>query len=268
MEGAAVSARDLGLKGSKGAVFEGVSLEAPPGTLIAVTGPSGSGRTCLLLTLTGRMRPTSGHATVAGHRVPQRMGSVRRVAALGPVPGVTDLEPSWTVTEHLRERALLRRPRRGLRRERAAERRERVAEALDRAGLRPGELPKGPRTTVRHLERLEALRLGVALALLDRPRLLALDDADLKLSDPERAELWELLRGLAKEGTTVLAVCSEPPPDVLAVRTTADEGPGEPDEERDDAPEDAPHGEPGDAPDDDTTGEGDADDASTTTGRA
>ncbi|NEC09105.1 ATP-binding cassette domain-containing protein, partial [Streptomyces sp. SID7909] len=60
--GAAVTAEDLGLEGPRGWAFRGVSLRAEPGALIAVEGPSGSGRTCLLLALTGRMRPTEGEA--------------------------------------------------------------------------------------------------------------------------------------------------------------------------------------------------------------
>ncbi len=80
-------------------------------------------------------------------------------------------------------------------------------------------LPKGPRTAVRDLERVEALRLAVALALFGRPRLLAVDDVDLKLSDDERAEVWDLLRALAATGVTVLAVCGEPPEDAQVIRT-------------------------------------------------
>ncbi|MGC5411717.1 ATP-binding cassette domain-containing protein, partial [Streptomyces sp. DT225] len=74
-------------------------------------------------------------------------------------------------------------------------------------------------TAVRDLERTEALRLSVALALTGRPRLLAVDDTDLKLSDAERAEVWQLLRSVAAAGTTVLAVCSKAPEDAVTVRT-------------------------------------------------
>ncbi|MCX2967622.1 MULTISPECIES: ATP-binding cassette domain-containing protein [Streptomyces] len=221
MDGAAITAEGLGLRGAKGTVFEGVDVAAGPGSLVAVTAPSGSGRTCLLLTLTGRMRPTSGRAEVGGHRLPRHMAAVRRLSALGPVSGVTDLEPAWTVAEQLRERALLRRYRRGWRPERAARRRARVEEALERAGLDPDALPQGPRTRVHDLERLEAVRLGVALALLGRPRLLAVDDVGLKLSDAGRERVWSLLRGLTEDGTTVLAVGGEPPEDAVLVGTTA-----------------------------------------------
>ncbi|MFE1296262.1 ATP-binding cassette domain-containing protein [Streptomyces sp. NPDC058731] len=227
--GLAVAARGLGLKGPRGWAFRGIDIDAEPGALIAITGPSGSGRTCLLLALTGRMRPTEGSATVGGHRLPRGMAALRRVSALAHVPGVTDLDPALTVGEHLRERALLqRRFGDGLRAllrpraERAATAAGRVDAALAAAGLDLRDLPKGPRTAVRDLERLEALRLSIALALIGRPGLLGVDDADLKLADAERAEAWALLRSLTESGTTVVAVCSEAPEDAVPVTTAGD----------------------------------------------
>ncbi|MET9963473.1 ATP-binding cassette domain-containing protein [Streptomyces sp. NPDC006326] len=228
--GAAVKAENFGLKGPRGWVFRGVGLDAGPGSLIAVEGASGSGRTCLLLALTGRMKPTEGHAEVAGHRLPKRMTAVRRIAALGPVTGVNDLDQALTVAEQLREGALLQRryegPVRALLRprgERRAGSTARIDAALAAAGLDLAALPKGPRTSVRDLERLESLRLSVAIALMGSPRLLALDDLDLKLTEAERAEAWELLRSIAAAGTTVLAVCSKAPDDVTVLRTGAAE---------------------------------------------
>lgn len=224
--GAAVRAEGFGLKGPRGWAFRKVDVEAGPGSLIAIEGPSGSGRTCLLLALTGRMKPAEGHAEVGGLRLPRRMAAVRHISALGPVPGVSDLDPALTVAEHLRERALMQRRFDGSLRallrppgERAAAARERIDEALGSVGLDVEALPKAGRTAVRDLERLEALRLSVALALVGRPRLLAVDDADLKLSEAERAEAWELLRGIAARGTTVLMVCTEAPEDAVVVRT-------------------------------------------------
>ncbi|MEU6487928.1 ATP-binding cassette domain-containing protein [Streptomyces sp. NPDC046887] len=226
--GATVVARGFGLKGPRGWAFQDVDVAAPAGALLAVEGPSGSGRTCLLLALTGRMRATAGHAEVGGVPLPKKMGKVRRISALGPVCGVSDLDPAFTVAEHLRERALLQRRFTGspldLLRPRAtrAAARARIAAALAAAGLDPAALPKGERTSVRDLERLEALRLSIALALMAQPRLLAVDDTDLKLSGTDREAAWELLRSIAASGITVLAVCSEAPADALVVRTVTD----------------------------------------------
>ncbi|MFP1623898.1 ATP-binding cassette domain-containing protein [Streptomyces sp. 5K101] len=224
--GAAVAADGFGLKGPRGWAFRAVVVDAAPGSLVAIEGPSGSGRTCLLLALTGRMRPSAGRAEVGGLELPRRMAAVRRISALGPVPGVSDLDPALTVAEHLRERTLLQRRFDGSLRallrprgERAAEARGRIDGALEAAGLDLATLPKQERTAVRDLERLEELRLSVALALIGRPRLLAVDDTDLKLSDADRAEAWALLRAIADSGTTVLAVCSQAPQDATVVRT-------------------------------------------------
>lgn len=171
-----------------------MSFDASAGSLIAVEGPSGSGRTCLLLALTGRMKTTAGHAYVAGHRLPRKRAAVRAVSALGAVPGVTDLEPALSVAEQLREQALLRRRFDGSlraspgallhpRRERAAAR-ARLYAALSAAGLDPRTLPNGWRTRVRDLERQESLRLS-----------------------------------LARSGVTVLAECSQAPEGSVPVRT-------------------------------------------------
>ncbi|MEW2165809.1 ATP-binding cassette domain-containing protein [Streptomyces sp. NPDC007084] len=226
--GLGVAAEEFGLEGPRGWAFRGVRFEAEPGSLVAVQGPSGSGRTCLLLALTGRMKATEGTAVVGAWRLPKQLGAVRRVSAVAHVPGVTDLDPALTVGEHLRERALLQRRFGGSLRsllrprgERAREARLRIDSALTAAGLDRETLPKGSRTAVRDLERLELLRLDIALALIGRPRLLGVDDTDLKLSDAERAEAWALLASLADSGITVLAVCSEAPEGVTVVSTTA-----------------------------------------------
>ncbi|MFD4693425.1 ATP-binding cassette domain-containing protein [Streptomyces sp. NPDC058463] len=286
--GAEVSAEDFGLEGPRGWAFRGVDFTADPGTLVAIEGPSGSGRTCLLLALTGRMRSTQGHAEVGGLRMPGRLAAVRRISALGPVPGVSELDPAFTVAEHLRERALLQRRFDGSLRtllrprgRRTASARATVDAALEAVRLDTSALPKAERTSVRDLERLEALRLSIALALMARPRLLAVDDTDLKLSDADRGEAWELLRALADAGTTVLAVCSEAPEDAFTVRTgtpatgeqpdgAAEGSTAEDDRTEDDAAEhDAAEGNASKnaTTEDDTTGEGTAD-AIAETGRA
>ncbi|WP_225096828.1 ATP-binding cassette domain-containing protein [Streptomyces sp. CoH27] len=229
--GVDVTVEGLGLRGPRGWAFRGVTLDARPGSLIAIEGPSGSGRTSLLLALTGRMKPTEGTAVVGGLALPRRMAALRRTSAVANVAGVTDLEPALTVGEHLRERALLQsrfgdslrdllRPRT----QRVHQARLRVDAALAAAGLDLETLPKGSRTAVRDLERLQELRLSIALALLGRPGLIGVDDIDLGLSDAERAEAWDLLRSLTRAGTTVAAVCRTAPADCRAVRMGGTDG--------------------------------------------
>ncbi|WP_425442699.1 ATP-binding cassette domain-containing protein [Streptomyces indicus] len=212
-----------------------MEFRAEQGELIAVEGPSGSGRTSLLLALTGRMRATEGHADIAvgagsrtgSLRLPKQAAAVRRISAVAHVPGVTDLDPALTVAEHLHERALLQRRFGGSLRALLRPRAERAnasallrERALAAAGLDPATLAKGSRTAVRDLERIEALRLSVALALIGRPRLLAVDDLGLKLSADELAAAWRMLAGIATDGTTVLAVGHAAPSSVQRVHLT------------------------------------------------
>ncbi|GLX04523.1 ATP-binding cassette domain-containing protein [Microbispora sp. NBRC 16548] len=198
--GVEVEARELGVRGGHGWVYRHVSLHAAPGTLTVVTGEAGSGRTSLLLTLAGRMKPTEGTLTVGGLATPHR---IRQIAALGLFTEVNPFDDALTVREHLQERL---RPHGFLWRRRHP---DAARSALARAGLDPDELPHGDRTLTRELTRDQAVRLGVALALLDQPGLLLVDDADTGIPACRRHELWDILRGLADQGLTVVAACTD-----------------------------------------------------------
>jgi ABC-type multidrug transport system ATPase subunit len=59
------------------------------------------------------------------------------------------------------------------------------------------------------LGRLDVLRLGMALALLGRPRLICVDDVDERLDIADRSAAWQLLRTVADSGVTVLAATTD-----------------------------------------------------------
>ncbi|WP_017538398.1 ABC transporter ATP-binding protein [Nocardiopsis halophila] len=194
--GARVEAEELELRTGEGPVYSGVALRAAPGSLTAVAGDAGSGRTALLLTLAGRMRPSGGRLVVDGHELPRRARRVRAITALGLSAGVNDLDERLRVAEHLTERMLLRfRP----------APRSAVDPALKEAGLDGLDT----RTLAKDLTALERRRLGVALALLEEPRLLLVDDADEGLGEEHRRAFWGTLRALADSGLTVVAACGD-----------------------------------------------------------
>lgn len=206
--GASVVAEALTLKGPRGLVYQDVSFRAEPGQLVALAGETGSGRTSLLLTLAGRMHPSSGSAAVDGEALPRRAGAVRKIVALGPVPGVTDLDGGLSVEEHLTERLLLRRHGRRAQR--------RLAAALDGSGLGNTELPLRADT----LTALQGFRVGLATALLGAPRVLVVDDLGDRLSTADTAAAWQTLRALTDAGLTVLAATREAPPQADLVVAT------------------------------------------------
>lgn len=195
--GARVRAEGLTLTTREGPVYTDVDLAARPGTLTVFQADSGGGRSALLLSLTGRMRPSAGSLYVDGFALPKQARKVRRISSLGLMDDVNALDERLRVREHLAEAVMLR--------NRPAGRSlvERAVEAagvpdIDRAGLS------------KDLTMLERRRLGLALALIAEPRLLAVDDVDGGLGTGPQADLWRTLARLAQEGLTVVATCADP----------------------------------------------------------
>jgi ABC-2 type transport system ATP-binding protein len=186
-----LSARGLGMRNRRGWIFRPVDIDVHPGELLALTGPSGSGRTSLLLALAGRFTTSE--------------GTLRRdgTAALGYVRDVSDPEPGLTVAEHVEERLLLL----GRARWRRSFRQVLIDEAL-------ADYPGGNDELVRGIDTYRRHVLGLILARLERPALIVVDDADADLSTSERADLWARLRELADGGIAVVAACREADPRV------------------------------------------------------
>jgi ABC-type multidrug transport system ATPase subunit len=180
-------AASAGVRHRRRWVFRDLEVEVAPGEIVAVVGPPGSGRTTALLALAKRFRLTAGAVSLSG------------TAALGYVPGVEQPEPTLTVAEHVRERlALLGRPRR--------EAGDVIAGGLH--GLAP-EL-KGWQ-----LSPYQRQLLGLVLAELGDPGVVALDGVDDGLDAREQAELWAVLAGLAEAGVAVLVTAREVDPECV-----------------------------------------------------
>ncbi|MBQ1081651.1 ATP-binding cassette domain-containing protein [Nocardiopsis sp. B62] len=194
--GARVHAEGVTLTTREGPVYTGVDFTARPGTLTVFQADSGGGRSALLLTLSGRMKPSAGSLHVDGYSLPQQARRVRRISSLGLMDDVNALDDRLRVSEHLSEARLLRM------RPAARSVTDQAMEAADLAGL-------DRRTMVKELSMLERRRLGVALALVYEPRLLVVDNVDGGLSREHQADMWRSLRNLTDEGLTVIATCAD-----------------------------------------------------------
>jgi ABC-2 type transport system ATP-binding protein len=155
------------------------------GSLVGFLGPNGAGKTTTLRSLLGLTRPTSGSATIGGKPYAHLDDPLRHV---GAVLEASNFYPGRSARDHLRVQASAS----GL----AASRVNEVLELVDLGGAadrRVGGFSLGMRQ-----------RLGIAAAMLGDPELLLLDEPANGL-DPEGVRwLRELVRGLAKEGRTVL----------------------------------------------------------------
>nr|BFE82526.1 hypothetical protein GCM10020093_051270 [Planobispora longispora] len=157
-------------------MFTGVRLTVPPGAVLAVHGPPGTGKTALLLTLAGRMPFDSGLLKVAGHVLPGEAGAVRTRVALAEMPGINDLEESLSVEEHVAERLALLSLRPWVSRAAVT----RVMDLMDAAvTAATGAHAVLDRTgLVADVTPLERKILGIALALIGSPSLVVVDDVD------------------------------------------------------------------------------------------
>jgi ABC-2 type transport system ATP-binding protein len=165
--------------------LDGLSFEVEPGTIFGLLGPNGAGKSTTVKILTTLSRADSGDARVAGLDVVRDADRVRRsIGVVGQKPG---LDPEGTGRENLEMQAELY----GIV---GGARRERVEELLDRLGLADagGRLAK---TYSGGMQR----RLDVALGLVNRPKVLFLDEPTTGLDPEARAELWQEIERLARD---------------------------------------------------------------------
>ena len=160
-----------------------VSLHIREGEVYGLLGPNGAGKSTTLKMICGMLRPTAGEILFAGH-------AWRRedLYAIGSLIEEAPLYPNLTARENLRVRTTLL----GLPESRVDE----VLAAVDLADTgkkRAGRFSMGMRQ-----------RLGLALALIARPRLLVLDEPTNGLDPIGIEELRDQIRGFAAAGTTVI----------------------------------------------------------------
>ena len=168
----------------------GVSLEVPAG-MFGLLGPNGAGKTTLMKIVATLLEPDAGAVDLDGVDLVSDKHSARR--ALGYLPQEFGLYPTLTAWQTLDYFARLK----GVAGSR--ERRELVGALLERVNLsdaarrRVGEFSGGMRQ-----------RLGIAQALIGRPRLVVVDEPTAGLDPEERARFHNLLAEIAIEDTTVI----------------------------------------------------------------
>jgi ABC-2 type transport system ATP-binding protein len=172
-------------------VLKGVSLAVRPGEIYALLGPNAAGKTTLVRSICGRLRPDGGEVRLGG-RDPFSDGEAR--AMLGLAPQALALYPQLTVAENLETFASLA----GLK-GRAA--RNAVADAM--AATRTAERA---RTLVRHLSGGYQRRVNIAAAILAGPKLLVLDEPTVGVDLSAKESIDEALRRLRDAGVAILLV--------------------------------------------------------------
>ncbi|KRA24381.1 ABC transporter ATP-binding protein [Microbacterium sp. Root61] len=182
----------VGLGKSFGAqrVLDGLDFTVAPGEVFALLGANGAGKTTTINVLTTLVAPGTGTASVAGYDVVASPDEVReRIALTGQSAAVDDV---LTAVENIVMLARLSGLRPAAARRRAAELIERF-DLVDAARRRVGTFSGGMRR-----------RLDLALSFVVSPTVLFLDEPTTGLDTRSRREVWDVIRGLADAGTTVL----------------------------------------------------------------
>jgi ABC-type multidrug transport system ATPase subunit len=188
-----VDAGDLGVRTYRGWIFEGVSLTADAAQLVAIAGPGGSGRSSLLLTLGGRMRPSAGALRVSGLPLPARAAQVRSRTAIARIGGAVTLDEELRVGDHVRERALA-----------AGCRKAAFGSACSVVQLKLDE-----HALVGSLDAHQVTLLALTLALMEGRPIVLLDDLDTGSDARTQAWLWAAARRAADTGACVIATTTE-----------------------------------------------------------
>ena len=170
--------------------LDGVDLAAARGTVLGVLGPNGAGKTTAVRVLATLLRPDGGTARIAGHDVVRDAAAVRR--QIGLTGQYASVDEALTGTQNLVMigRLLDLKPR-------AAK--ARAAELLawfdlEEAANRPARTYSGGMRR----------RLDLAASLVGRPSVVFLDEPTTGLDPSKRDDMWDVVRQLTADGSTVL----------------------------------------------------------------
>jgi oleandomycin transport system ATP-binding protein len=170
--------------------LDGVDLAAAEGTVLGVLGPNGAGKTTAVRILATLLRPDSGRATVAGYDVVRDASKVRRIVGLTGQYASVDEDLTGTQNLVMIGQLLNLNTR---------DARARSAELLEWFDLSEaaGRVAKTYSGGMRR-------RLDLAASLVGRPRVIFLDEPTTGLDPAKREDMWDVVRRLVTDGSTVL----------------------------------------------------------------
>ncbi|MEE2059872.1 ATP-binding cassette domain-containing protein [Rhodococcus artemisiae] len=169
---------------------DGVSLTVPTGSVYGVLGPNGAGKTTTIRMLATLLRPDAGNAWVFGHDVVAEPTAVRSL--VGVTGQYASVDEDLTATENLMIFARLL----GLSR---ADSRRKTHELLEEFALEDAASK-----SLKYFSGGMRRRLDLAASLISQPPLLFLDEPTTGLDPRTRAQMWDTIRRLVAEGSTVL----------------------------------------------------------------
>jgi ABC-2 type transport system ATP-binding protein len=180
----AVTVRGLHVRRGKTEVFQSLDLDIPRGQITGLMGPSGCGKTTLMRSIVGVQKVAGGTITVLG--APAGSHALRRRVAYDTQ--AASVYGDLTIHQNLRYFARL-----------IGAARSDVDRVIEQVGLADQR-----DQTIDSLSGGQESRVSLAVAMLGTPELVVLDEPTVGLDPVLRAELWDVFRGLADAGTTLI----------------------------------------------------------------
>jgi ABC-2 type transport system ATP-binding protein len=169
---------------------DGIDLAVPAGTVYGMLGPNGAGKTTVVRMLATLLRPDAGEAQVFGHDVRRDPDAVRRRVSLTGQYASVDEDLTGIENLILLGRLV------GYRKGPARQRGEQLLDAFGLADAADRQVKKYSGGMRR--------RLDIAASILNTPRLLFLDEPTTGLDPRSRNQVWDIVRAVVAQGTTVL----------------------------------------------------------------
>ncbi|MCB9507146.1 MAG: FHA domain-containing protein [Myxococcales bacterium] len=195
---------EVPVRGGRQTLLDDVSFTAYPTEFVGLMGPSGAGKTTLMLALAGFAPPTAGRSLLNGLDLYERYNAFR--GSIGYVPQDDIVFPQLTVYESLYYTARLRLPPDTTRAE-IDQKIDAVLQTLEIAHTRDTRIGDALQKGISGGERK---RVNLAQELITEPSLLCLDEPTSGLASEDTLNVMRLLRALADEGRTILLTIHQP----------------------------------------------------------
>jgi branched-chain amino acid transport system ATP-binding protein len=186
--------KDLAVNYGKAQVLHGMNMRVEKGEIVAILGPNGTGKTVLLRTISGLVKPTQGQITFLGERIDGLSSHEIVKRGIAHCPERQKLFPEMTVMENIELGAYLRKDQ------------EQIHQDLDRIFSLFPVLKERKSEDARTLSGGEQQMLTLARALMSTPKLLMLDEPSLGLAPIMREKLMSAIQEIRNSGITVLMV--------------------------------------------------------------
>ncbi|KRM97293.1 high-affinity branched-chain amino acid ABC transporter, ATP-binding protein LivF [Liquorilactobacillus aquaticus DSM 21051] len=174
--------------------IKGVSFEINEGEIVSLIGANGAGKTTILKSISGLLKPTSGSINYLGRDIGKKKAPDIVAAGISHVPEGRHIFPGLSVKENLQMGAFLQKDR------------QQIKESMEEVYEHFHILKKRENQDAATLSGGEQQMLAIGRALMSKPKLLLLDEPSMGLAPIFINKIFEIVEAIKQQGTTILLI--------------------------------------------------------------